>query len=588
VRRAWISTLRRTLHQGARTHAWAAFLGVFPGILASLHLVALLFFLNIDLPWRWPVLARGLIRYGTLLGALSLFVHLALSGGHTHRLRRLLPWSIAVVLTLAAAGYWGHAAYFGYYLPPGINDRLLKAGFVLTATALLALATVWVHTLRHRAYGGRSRLGLLFLAALSVYAAFERRDAYRPAPSTPTVSALASASPGPPVWVIGIETATLDAILPLAEQGYLPFFKSLFDGGAALSVKTLRPVRRTALWTTVASGKLPYKHGILGPHLVTADFLDARARLGLLPQGIAFDRWGLLGTRRRPQLSSSRRALALWEVLARSHRPTAVVGWPLSYPALASSTVLVSDRFFSAEGSDPELAFPADLVQRGRLFRVDTKSLDPQERARYAGAPEFVLKAHAADLWRLAIAQRLLLEYPQLQGGFLYLPGLSTLSRNYYGGFAAAQAGKAAGQEERLAQRLLIAYLSHLDHELAGFWRRMPQPAVLVLVSAYGVEPVSGWRALWGKVRSAEALRGRVQEGGDGIFLLYGTGIRHQPGIERAEIADIAPTLAYLHGLSIARDLDGRVLTSVFAADFLARQTLSFLPSYDSLIESVP
>jgi Type I phosphodiesterase / nucleotide pyrophosphatase len=585
VGRAWISTLRRALHRGARTHAWTAFLGVFPGILASLHLVGLLFFLNIDLPWRWQALARGLVRYGALLGALSLLLHLALSRGHAHRLRRLIPWSLAVVLTLAAAGYWGHAAYFGYYLPPGINLRLLKAGFILSAAALLALATVWIHTLRRRAYGRRSRLGLLFLAALSVFAAFERRDGYRPAPSPATVSALASASPGPPVWVIGIETATLDAILPLAEQGYLPFFKSLFDGGTALSVKTLRPVRQTPLWTTVASGKLPYKHGVLGPHLVTADFLDERARLGLLPQGIAFDRWGLLGTRRRPQLSTSRRTLALWEVLARSRQPTAVVGWPVTYPATAGATVLVSDRYFSVEGSDPELAFPADFVQRGRLYRVDTKSLDPLERERYAGAPEFVLKAHVADLWRLAVAQRLQAENPQLHGGFLYLPGLSTLTRNYYGGFAAAQAGKANGPEERLAERLVIAYLSHLDGELAAFWRRMTQPSVLVLVSAYGVQPVSGWRALWGKIRAAEALRGRVQAGGDGILLLYGAGIRHQTVVERAEITDIAPTLAYLHGLSIARDLDGKVLTSVFSSDFLARQTLSFVPSYDSLIE---
>jgi hypothetical protein len=287
-------------------------------------------------------------------------------------------------------------------------------------------------------------------------------------------------------------------------------------------------------------------------------------------------------------LSTSRRTPALWEVLSRSHRPTAVVGWPVSYPALAGSMVLVSDRYFSVDGSDPELVFPSDFAQRGRLYRVDSKSLDPLERERYAGSPEFVLKAYTGDLWRLAIAQRLLLENPQLQGGFLYLPGLATLTRNYYGGFAAAQSGKAVGPEERQAQRLLIAYLSHLDSELAGLWRRLPQPAVLALVSAYGVEAASGWRALWAKFRSAEALRGRVQEGGDGIFLLYGAGIRHQPDIERAEIADIAPTLAYLHGLSIARDLDGKVLTSVFASEFLARQTLSFVPSYDSLIESTP
>jgi hypothetical protein len=43
------------------------------------------------------------------------------------------------------------------------------------------------------------------------------------------------------------------------------------------------------------------------------------------------------------------------------------------------------------------------------------------------------------------------------------------------------------------------------------------------------------------------------------------------------------PTALYAMGLPIARDLDGRVLTGAFASGFLARQPLTFIPSYETL-----
>ena len=42
-------------------------------------------------------------------------------------------------------------------------------------------------------------------------------------------------------------------------------------------------------------------------------------------------------------------------------------------------------------------------------------------------------------------------------------------------------------------------------------------------------------------------------------------------------------TLLYSVGLPIARDLDGRVLTAAFESAFLARQPLTFVPSYETL-----
>jgi hypothetical protein len=65
--------------------------------------------------------------------------------------------------------------------------------------------------------------------------------------------------------------------------------------------------------------------------------------------------------------------------------------------------------------------------------------------------------------------------------------------------------------------------------------------------------------------------------------MLYGPGVRPHTLLTRGRLVDAAPTLLYGLGLPLARDLDGEVLTEAFSPEFLARQPLTFLPSYEGL-----
>ena len=67
------------------------------------------------------------------------------------------------------------------------------------------------------------------------------------------------------------------------------------------------------------------------------------------------------------------------------------------------------------------------------------------------------------------------------------------------------------------------------------------------------------------------------------MLLLSGRGIQPGAFVSPAELTDVLPTLLYSLGLPIARDLDGGVLTAAFASGFLARQPLTFVPSYETL-----
>jgi hypothetical protein len=302
-----------------------------PGLLAGSLLAGLIFFLNPDLPFGAARLLRTALIYGGLLGLLTAGSLTAITWPLGRRALRALPWSITAVLALAALGHWVSASHNSFYLPPGMNVRMIKAALWLTLTTLICFYTALLHSHRSRRYGWRSRVGFVALALASVYAMAERREAFKPRPARIPLPSAVELGPPPNLVVVGLDGATLDAILPLARQGRLPFFGRLIEEGAYGHATSFAPVRRAALWTTLATGKLPYGHGVLDDQVFPADLLGRGVRLRLLPTLPGFATWGVLG-RSRPADAQSRQSPALWEILARLDVPTGLVGWPLTYP----------------------------------------------------------------------------------------------------------------------------------------------------------------------------------------------------------------------------------------------------------------
>jgi hypothetical protein len=48
-------------------------------------------------------------------------------------------------------------------------------------------------------------------------------------------------------------------------------------------------------------------------------------------------------------------------------------------------------------------------------------------------------------------------------------------------------------------------------------------------------------------------------------------------------VLDVTPTILYLMGLPVARDMEGRVATEILEDDFARAHPVTFIPSYESL-----
>ena len=66
------------------------------------------------------------------------------------------------------------------------------------------------------------------------------------------------------VLLIGWDAADWKMINPLIEQGKMPNLKRLIDNGVSGNLSTLQPVLSPTLWSSIATGKRPYKHGVHG------------------------------------------------------------------------------------------------------------------------------------------------------------------------------------------------------------------------------------------------------------------------------------------------------------------------------------
>ena len=417
----------------ARLEAWLLPLAL--ALLAGFYLAALLAFLNPRLPLGAGTLVRGTLVYGALLALPLVASHLALARALRRPVRRLVPWSLTAVALGGALGDWVHASYYSFYLPAGINLQLIKSALWVSAGALLVFYTALLHTLHHRRYGLRSRLLLVLVSLGTVYATYDRMTSYRPppvvAPRPPSIPGVEGA---PSLVVVALPTATLDAILPLAEQGKLPFFQGLLESGARARLATLAPNRPLALWATLATGKLPYRHGLESERLVEVPWLPG-APLRLLPRAVGFVHWGLPGGRVRPARAADRSARPLWATLSALGRSSAALGFPAELDGEAGSP----------RGGGAASPAERELLDLGRaeLARAlaDDRARLAEARARLGGAPVAL---------------------------FVRLDGLEQASLASFGAFAAAEFEGARAGRIRRAADALAAYYGGLDGELAG------------------------------------------------------------------------------------------------------------------------
>jgi predicted AlkP superfamily phosphohydrolase/phosphomutase len=581
-----------------RTPASAALAGA----LFAANLVVLTLYLNPELTPTAdavPLLVGLLLPYA--VAATATFALLALLGNAFRWWPRAFgpmvpgyPWAFSLSFLAVAATaflFWYNLLSYRHSIPVAALRGLFGSCLAITG-ALLTLLGVAVDAL---VFPHRPRSVSAALAVLAPAATLAIPLALRPAPQerpAPVPVATDTVRPVRRVILVGVDGLGPAQVEDGIAGGSLAAFGRLARRGASGPLATLRPTEGPPVWTSIVTGCLPRDHGIKSFSTYRV-FGSARA-FELLPKGVlvAFlERAGLVS--RRPVTSAARRRPALWDALGAFGIASGTVRiWGTHPPEKVQGFML--SPYFHLLSDDPARAtttlFPPDLWKEVLARAVRPGEVDP------ALVREFVDDPAGTGPWRRPLVDEALapdLTYHRA-GALLrsvYDPalfatnvnGLDVAGHAFFRYAHPDRFGDVRPADARRFGRVLERYQALVGQWVGELGQGLRPGEVLLVVSGFGMEPVSLWRRLLVGFLGGEPASGTHAGAPDGYLLAVGDGIRADAHVERASVLDIAPTVLYLFGLPVARDMEGRVLTEIVDPDFASRHAVTFIPSYESL-----
>jgi predicted AlkP superfamily phosphohydrolase/phosphomutase len=143
--------------------------------------------------------------------------------------------------------------------------------------------------------------------------------------------------------------------------------------------------------------------------------------------------------------------------------------------------------------------------------------------------------------------------------------------------------GNVKPDEVRSYGRIVDAYAAFLSRVVADLAASLRPREILVVASGYGMETVSLGHRLRSGLLGGGAASGTHVDAPEGFILAVGDGVRAGARLENASVLDVTPTILYLMGLPVARDMEGRVASEILDEEFARSHPVAFIPSYESL-----
>jgi predicted AlkP superfamily phosphohydrolase/phosphomutase len=368
-----------------------------------------------------------------------------------------------------------------------------------------------------------------------------------------------SDSDGPSkVIVFGVDAADWGVMANLLEQGKLPNFQRLIDEGATGVSRTLIPLTKSPIiWTSIATGKVPDKHGVGGFVGVTAEGDTV------------------------PFTGNTRRVKAVWNILSEAGLRVAVVGWMVTWPAEEVNGYMVSDyvQYEQEHCIRPDRqTYPEGLFGEIDHLRVIPENVSDSAIARFypvSASPEEVQAAP----WHKSYVKMIYAMDETMRRITLYLAEKDVdLLAVYFNGvdsFGHAFWHHRTEVKESPLSEIIDKYYVWVDETLGEFMDIMDEDTLLLVCSDHGFH---------GPRRRPDGglMLGIYMHGENGIVGLMGKGVRKGGEILDADVLDMTPTILYALGLDVGRDMDGRVLTDAFQPGFLRSNPVSFVSTYDT------
>jgi len=377
-----------------------------------------------------------------------------------------------------------------------------------------------------------------------------------------------------------VDSFDWDIIEPLMAKGRMPNIARLRAEGAWGQLLTKPPLLSPVLWTTIATGKSPEKHGIV-------DFIATDPSKGTV----------------LPVTSTLRKTSAFWNILSDSGVTVGVVAWWASFPAERVDGFIATDRIAYQLFKDMIEDQPADnplKVYPSRFWSRVASHIKPPARigdgelSRFIDMKRFAPSFTPDDVSRvndfrtvlaavstyLEVGRDLFRENPT-DVRVLYFEGPDTTSHLFMP-FAPPDP---EGVDPRLAEAFggvvdeFYVYQDEMIGQLVGEFA--DEETTIIICSDHGFRTGKARPSTDSRIGHGKAADWHAR---NGVIVLAGKDIRRGERLLGASIYDLVPTLLALYGLPVGEDMDGRALTTAFTEEFQAGHPVTTVASWDSRV----
>ena len=384
---------------------------------------------------------------------------------------------------------------------------------------------------------------------------------------------MATTSPPRKVLLVGWDSADWKIINELLAEGGMDGISSLMDGGSYGNLATLEPQLSPMLWTSIATGKMAYHHGVEG-------FTEVDPVSG----GIV------------PVSAATRKCKTLWEMLGEHGLRSHVVSWFATQGERDLDGKMVSNMFGHLKGTRPDddpadwpapmpgTYWPEDLGATMNELRVSPHEIDGDILKPFLPAGAKIdqdrdkrlnpLREHLAEAYSVhSAATELMATDPDWDFMAVYYRAIDEISHHFMHYHPPKMAGIPDEDFEIYQHVVRATYRAH-DMMLQRLLSLAGPETTVILVSDHGFHSDHLRPEFTPRVPAGITVWHRNQ----GVILAKGPGIAPGQDLHGARLLDIAPTVLHHFGLPVGDDMEGRVLGEIFAV----KAAVQTIPSWEN------
>ncbi|HJQ36129.1 MAG TPA: alkaline phosphatase family protein [Thermoanaerobaculia bacterium] len=343
------------------------------------------------------------------------------------------------------------------------------------------------------------------------------------------------------VAIFAIDGADWELITELSHDGRIPNIQALARGGTTGSIQTIQPTVSPLVWTTVATGLQPDRHGVI-------DF----------------------SINNRPVDASARRVPALWDIANVFGRSAVVTDWWTAWPPTPDGAV----TFDTPVDLSRNAVWPRELAPRvqsqlvapeslghgqiGRFLNISATEFDNAVAGNNPSDPVLVFRDVLSKTWsdhRAAIQL-----YQQRQPLLMMMSYEGTDAVNHL--FAPYHPPYREGISQENFRKYwptVANYYSEVDRLIGEWMKVLTEDTTVIILSAHGFR--------WDKARPRTQPVGRSalsDHRNPGIFIAYGNHVAASGGYHTLTLYDVAPTVLAVLGLPKSVEMPGDLAPWVF------------------------